>query len=516
MARSLLGTAVAGLVGLVVLSAVTTADQNRSRGAARTSAASEAEARALCGTACHVFPPADILPRSEWPDVVGKMHLFRTGQPVPIGPPGTIARNVALPDDMERVLQYYLANAPRALPPPDPWPAVERSPRVRFEARPLSLSRPRRTAAISHVRFLDLDGDGSPEIVATDMRYGYVLVGRPADPERPHLEVIADVPHPAHLEMVDFDGDGRRDLIVADLGSFPPEDHDRGGIVWLKQKEDGTFGALDVRGFPRVADVQPADFDGDGRIDLLVGAFGWRRTGFITLLRNLTDDYARPSLQAAQIDGRTGTIHVPTADLNGDGRLDFVALLAQEHETVVAFLNDGAGGFTPQTIYTAPHPNWGSSGIQLVDFDGDGDIDVLMTNGDSFDDYLIKPYHGIQWLENTGTFPFRAHPIAPMAGAHRAQAVDLDGDGDLDVVTCALLGVTREDSDVDLPSLVWLERIGRNEFRRHTLARGVPQHASLDTADFDGDGDIDIVVGNFATTRQVESSLVLWVNQLKK
>ena len=32
--------------------------------------------------------------------------------------------------------------------------------------------------------------------------------------------------------------------------------------------------------------------------------------------------------------------------------------------------------------------------MQLVDFDGDGDLDVLVTNGDSFDDFLLKPYHG--------------------------------------------------------------------------------------------------------------------------
>ena len=84
-------------------------------------------------------------------------------------------------------------------------------------------------------------------------------------------------------------------------------------------------------------------------------------------------------------------------------------------------------------------PAWGSSGIQVVDFDKDGDPDVLMTNGDTFDDMLPKPYHGIQWLENRGTFPFTAHTLATLAGVLRAQAVDLDGDGDLDVVACALL-----------------------------------------------------------------------------
>ena len=68
--------------------------------------------------------------------------------------------------------------------------------------------------------------------------------------------------------------------------------------------------------------------------------------------------------------------------------MDFVVLLAQEHETVLAYLNKGRGDFTfdQKAIYAAPHPNWGSSGIQLVDLDKDGDLDVLLTHGDTWDD----------------------------------------------------------------------------------------------------------------------------------
>ena len=62
--------------------------------------------------------------------------------------------------------------------------------------------------------------------------------------------------------------------------------------------------------------------------------------------------------------------------------------------------------FRKETIYQAPHPAYGSTGIQLVDLDGDGRVDVLYTNGDVFDDNILKPYHGIHWLQNQGRFPF--------------------------------------------------------------------------------------------------------------
>ena len=80
------------------------------------------------------------------------------------------------------------------------------------------------------------------------------------------------------------------------------------------------------------------------------------------------------------VDPRHGTIHVPVADLNGEGRPDFVVLISQEHETVVAFLYAGDRRFRREVVYTAPHPAFGSSRIQLVDLDGDGKVDLVTGN----------------------------------------------------------------------------------------------------------------------------------------
>src|SRR4030095_15412076 len=134
------------------------------------------------------------------------------------------------------------------------------------------------------------------------------------------------------------------------------------------------------------------------------------------------------------------------------------------------------------------------------DLDRDGDLDVLMTNGDMFDEFLLKPYHGITWLENRGTFPFTEHILAPLNGVHRAEAVDLDGDGDLDIVASTLIpGMAGYGQP--LPSLVWLEQVAPGEFERHTLEKG-GYHATLDVGDVDGDGDRDIVTANFQADRQ--------------
>jgi hypothetical protein len=262
--------------------------------------------------------------------------------------------------------------------------------------------------------------------------------------------------------------------------------------------------------------VEAADFDGDGKKDLVVAAFGWRHVGEIDILDNRSTDPSRPLFEPRKIDGRPGAIHVIPADLNHDGLMDFVALISQQFETVQAFINQGPGkGFKAETIYAAPHPNWGSSGIQLVDLDGDGDLDVLMTNGDMFDDRLLKPYHGIQWLENKGTYPFTPHLIAHMPGVHRAVAVDLDGDGDLDIVACAFTAGSVGGAEAKLPSLVWLEQTKRGHFEKHTLEVGNLTHATLDVGDFDRDGDMDIAVGTFTLAAQKGNAgwVDIWENQ---
>jgi ketosteroid isomerase-like protein len=403
------------------------------------------------------------------------------------------------------------------LPLPDAWPAPDPG---RFEKRFLSPPGAAPVPIVASTRFVDLDGDGRLEIVACDMGHGIVLAGDPV--RRPgELREIAKVPNPAHAAAADLDRDGLTDLLIADIGFFMPEDHEKGSVVWLRRRADGSFEKrVLAEKLPRVTDVEAADFDGDGDLDLVVAAFGLHTRGGILLLENRTTDWKEPQFVATTLDERTGAIHVPVADLDGDGRPDFVVLLAQQHETVVAFLNRGPGQFEEKTLFAARTPAWGSTGIDVVDFDGDGDLDVLVTNGETLDDATVKPWHGVHWLENRGAFPFEPHDLAALPGAHRARAADLDGDGDLDVAVAAFLP-DPDRTRGSLASLVWLERKAPGVFARHTLQAGQLSHTTLDLGDVDGDGDTDLVTGNFVgftfartdTGFRAEGWVELWANR---
>jgi VCBS repeat protein len=497
------------LAGLTVSAREHTAPARSPTPAAAPDAATEAEARAICSV-CHLFPPAEILPRYAWRDEIARMSLIRSNQPQPAGPAGTAGRIMLLPPDMDRVLRYYERLAPEKLPAPAPWPAAVTG---TFVKRVMNPAEPPPGPAVANVRLLDVDGDGLLELLVSEMRYGLMMMGKPYT-QNPKLDVIAQLNNPCHISMVDFDHDGIQDFLVGDLGEFLPADHTRGSVVLLHGTKEGKYEQLALDGWPRVADVEAADFNGDGTSDLAVAAFGWRKVGNLSVLENHTTDYTHPSFVPRLIDPRPGAINAIPVDLNKDGKQDLVVIFAQQFESVVAFLNNGGSdvSFTPQVLYTGPHPNWGSSGIQVVDLDGDGDLDVLLTHGDTFDDQIIKPYHGIQWLENRGSYPFVEHTLADLPGVSRAQAVDLDGDGDLDIVASAFIA---GGSDVDvnsLPSLVWLEQTTRGVFVKHTLEMGHPFHATLDVGDFDHDGDIDIVTGNFLIQPKTVDWVEVWEN----
>ena len=465
----------------------------------------------FCG-ACHKYPPPDSFPKADWKEQIQQAYEFFIDR-------DTI-KHLPLPTDLKPppkalVRAYYEHRAPEALPilskeePGRPLP-------VRFAPTPLpepfQLPRP----TISNVNLVHLSDPRKLDLLACDMRYGRVMTMKPYQ-EPPVWRTLARISHPAHAEVVDLDGDGIPDVLVANLGSYKSTDDKCGSLVWLRGDAAGNFTAIPLlEGVGRVADVQAADFRGNGKLDLVVAVFGWRRTGEILYLENRTTDWSHPRFVPHVLDERTGPIHVPVADLNGDGRPDFVALISQEHETVVAFLNEGNGQFRKETIYTAPHPAHGSTGIQVVDLDGDGRLDVLYTNGDVFDEGILKPYHSIHWLRNTGTFPFEDHLLTSMYGAFRAVAADFQGHGRLDIVAVSLLpgSAFPMRKEMNFDAVIYLEQTAPGQFVRHSLETVSCDHASCAAGAWDGDGRVHFVTGNFCLLGKDSNPncVTLWKN----
>jgi hypothetical protein len=471
--------------------------------------ASSEQVHQFCGTACHSYPPAESFPRSAWRGEVKQAYDFFRNSNLQIDFPS-----------QESVALYYEQRAP------EEWPLLKnqkppREPPVSFRRKDYRSPGDPITPAVSNVNLVHLFDERRLDVLACDMRLGQILVLQPYVPE-PTWRVLYSLGpdkgfNPAHAEVVDLDGDGIKDILVANLGYFGPTDAHCGSVVWLRGLGDGRFQPYTLLdGVGRVADVQAADFRDCGKLDLVVAAFGWRNSGAILYLENQTTDWNKPSFAPRVLDDRHGAIHVPVGDINGDGKPDFVALISQEHETIVAFLNEG-GRFRKETIYTAPHPAYGSSGIQLVDLNGDGKLDVVYTNGDILDaPYLLKPYHGVSWLENRGRFPFEHHPITPMYGAMRAVAADFTGTGKKDIVAVSFLPAEffPERKDLQLDSVILLQQTAPGKFVRHTLENTACDHFTCAAGDIFNDGTTHLVTGSFSLTEghKMNQAITIWEN----
>jgi hypothetical protein len=470
--------------------------------------------RQFCGTACHAYPPPSTFPRSAWRREVKQAYdLF-----------GDSKLQIADFPSQESVALYYETRAPVELPLlKQSKPQRELS--VSFKRKGFRLPDESIAPAVSNINLVHLFDAKRLDVLACEMRRGQVLALQPYAPEPAWRVLYTHGPdqgfNPAHAEAVDLDGDGIRDILVANLGYMGPTDAPCGSVLWLRGLGDGRFEAHTLLdGVGRVDDVQAADFRGSGKLDLIVAAFGWRNTGAIYYLENQTTDWKKPHFVQRVLDDRHGTVQVPVGDLNGDGKPDFVAVISQEHETIVAFLNEG-GRFRKETLYTAPHPAYGSSGIELVDLNGDGRLDVLYTNGDTLDPpALLKPYHGVQWLENRGRFPFTHHPLTSMYGVMHAVAADFTGKGRKDIVAVSFLSGEGfpQRKPLQLDSVILLEQIAQGKFIRHSLETVTCDHFTCAAGDIYGDGTPHLVTGSFSFNEasKLDQGITLWENVTRK
>lgn len=335
---------------------------------------------------------------------------------------------------------------------------------------------------IAHVLTCDLDRDGADDLLVCEARENRITwIHRDADGAWHEPAIAEDVPAPVHTDVVDWDGDGDSDILVACMGEVFPN-NDRIGSVLLLRNDGAQRFTREVLAekVARVTDVRAADLNGDGRLDLAVAHFGYDQ-GEINWLEQRADG----SLTRHVLLNLSGAINVEVADLNGDRQPDIVAVVAQQWEEVYLFENQGHGEFGHKVIFASTNEDFGSSGIRLVDLNQDGRLDVLYSNGDGFDyaEPGARPWHGVQWLENLGDAAFRFHRIGDLPGAYSPVAIDLNGDGALDVVACSGFNAWAQPGAVSLRAFM---NDGRQHFRPVDLAT-VPTHLMcMTTARLDG------------------------------
>ncbi len=363
---------------------------------------------------------------------------------------------------------------------------------------------------ISNLAVADLDKDGLPDVIVCDPKNNFVSWIRQY-PAGVYTEKILanDLIAPAHVSIVDFDGDGDNDILVAVLGLLFPSNDKIGSVVILENDGKCNFKKhVILDHVARVSDVRAGDLDGDGDLDLAVAQFGYDdgETRWIENLGNW-------KFKSHMLQSLSGPINVVITDIDGDGDQDIISLVSQEWEEIYCFINEGNGNFQQHLIWGSDNEDYGSSGIYLCDLNRDGKQDILYTNGDAFD-YIPpqgKPWHGLQWLENTGDLKFKFHRICNFIGAYSARPVDIDHDGDIDIFVVSGFNLW---ADPKAQSFIWLENIGNMQFIKHNIANAPTHIITLEEGDFNGDGQMDFVTGGMHVYPPFDrmGRVTLWMN----
>lgn len=282
------------------------------------------------------------------------------------------------------------------------------------------------------------------------------------------------------------------------VGSIAPSDLSEGAIYQMDLNSDSWNMMMD--NLPRPVYGVWEDIEKDGKPDFVLCNYG-NHGGNISI-------YSDGNLDSKPIQlGGAGARKIEVTDFNQDGRLDIVALFCQGNERISVFYNKGNGQFEPENVLLKFSPVMGSSYFEVHDFNGDGELDLLISNGDNWDySSVLKPYHGFRTYENMGNGIFEESWFYPQYGAAKAIAVDYDGDGDLDLATIAFY------DELENPEQQFLlfENKGSMIFQPKYISEAVlGKWLTMEVGDLDRDGDMDIVLGSYAHNALEYAKLVI-------
>lgn len=287
-----------------------------------------------------------------------------------------------------------------------------------------------------HAESFDVDGDGDLDFIGARYMPGLVVwlenPGETAARGAWTPRIVDDQIMGIHgLLKGDVDGDGKVDLLANSaqpVGDFPYSG------AWLKvpknpRKADrwqrNIFAKNDAPGLSHYLGV--GDVNGDGRADIAMGAKGGPQDksmmGEWFAWWEAPKDPTQPFTKHMLPGTHPGATNIQQADVNGDGRVDFVASRGHGHGLIwFEQPQDITNDWPIHTInpdLEFPHC------LQVVDMDDDGDIDAATC---AYGSQIAA------WFENDGKGKFTTHIVAREQAAYDIRAIDMDTDGDLDLL----------------------------------------------------------------------------------
>lgn len=279
------------------------------------------------------------------------------------------------------------------------------------------------------------------------------------------------------LFNIDIDGDGDQDVVYtsnsdSEIGYF--KNQGAPGYTISTTKTVIHQSSVNANG---VRNVQPADIDHDGDLDLFYIAPG-NSTRLAWLENNGAANPTVGDFTYHEIDmfSTNPTEGLNLADTDNDGDLDIVTGTQNE---INLFENDGNANFTQKSpIIRSGTASYRS--IQTADMDGDGDLDIIPALGSEAK---------VLYYKNNGSNSFSEELIENTVGnIFEVAAADFDGDGDNDIMVV---------NNTDI--VYWYQNDGTGtgaNFTKIQLDTNQSGLQTIDIGDLDNDNDLDIIVGS--------------------
>jgi FG-GAP-like repeat len=276
----------------------------------------------------------------------------------------------------------------------------------------------------------------------------------------------------------------KESLELLSMGLMDPSDKAKGSLIKVSQYNQKQ---VIIDKLKRPVQFVYGNLNDDKIEDLLICNFG-NEAGNLTWFEGGNQT---PHLLKAAPGARIAYIK----DMNNDKLNDIVVLMTQAREGVFVFYNKGKGDFEEKQVLEFSSV-YGSSYIDLADFNKDGFMDILYTNGDNADlSISLKAYHGIRIFMNDGKNNFKQSFFYPMFGASKALAADFDLDGDLDIAAISFFTSPKQKPD---EGFLLLNNDGKNQYKVSTFKEANQgKWMVMDVGDMDKDGDFDIILGSF-------------------
>ncbi len=282
--------------------------------------------------------------------------------------------------------------------------------------------------------------------------------------------------------IISTTADGAHSIFTADLDNDGDNDVINAslygdGMYWFKNTDgQGNFLFQFIEN--GVADygvwwVHPGDVDNDGDLDLL---YCYAYDDKIVWFENVDGLGGFGEQQIITEEAQRPT-SVYFCDLDGDGDLDIVSASLLDDKIAWYENINGQGDFGIQQIISTSGD--GAISVFPIDIDGDGDLDVISS---SIEDNKVAWYEN---LNGNGDFGDEQVLLTDLEHPRMVYSNDLDEDGDMDIL------VAFSDDD----KIVWFENLnGLGSFgTQQTISENADGASSVYTADIDGDGDQDIL-----------------------